>query len=54
MAHAAARIRCDHPDLSGFDVYVNGPDTLFAEISVALVAQGLPAERLFIDRVQRF
>jgi CDP-4-dehydro-6-deoxyglucose reductase len=54
MARAAARIRSDHPDLSGFDVYVNGPDTLFAEISVALVAQGLPAERLFIDRVQRF
>ena len=54
MARAAARIRADHADLSGFDVYVNGPDTLFAEISAVLLAQGLPSERLFIDRVQRF
>ncbi|MBI5461010.1 MAG: 2Fe-2S iron-sulfur cluster binding domain-containing protein [Gammaproteobacteria bacterium] len=54
MVRAAARICADHPDLRGFDVYVNGPDTLFAEISAALLAQGLPPERLFIDRVQRF
>jgi CDP-4-dehydro-6-deoxyglucose reductase len=54
MARAAARIRTDHPDLSGFDVYANGPDTLFAEISAVLLAQGLPPERLFIDHVQRF
>ncbi len=54
MARAAARIRADHPDLRGFDVYVNGPETLFAEIDAALLAQGLPPERLFVDRVQRF
>ena len=54
MARAAARIRTDHCDLSGFDVYVNGPDTLFAEINTVLLAQGLPPERLFIDRVQRY
>lgn len=54
MTRAAVRIRADHPDLHGFDVYVNGPDTLFAELNAALLAQGLPPERLFIDRVQRF
>lgn len=54
MAGAAQRIAAEHPDLAGFDVYVNGPDTLFASLCAALLARGLPPERLFIDRVQRF
>lgn len=54
MTRAAQRICADHPDLSGHDVYVNGPDTLFASLCAALLAQGLPPERLFVDRVQRF
>lgn len=54
MARAAQRIAAEHPDLGGFDVYMNGPETLFAPLCAALLAQGLPPERLFIDRVQRF
>ncbi|MFN2309231.1 MAG: 2Fe-2S iron-sulfur cluster-binding protein [Gammaproteobacteria bacterium] len=54
LARAAQRIAAGHPDLSGFDVYLNGPDSLFAPLCTALRAQGLPPERLFIDRIQRF
>jgi CDP-4-dehydro-6-deoxyglucose reductase len=54
MARAAQLIGAEHPDLGGYDVYVNGPDTLFASLCAALAARGLPPERLFIDRVQRF
>lgn len=54
MTRATQRICADHPDLSGHDVYVNGPDSLFASLCSALLAQGLPPERLFVDRVRRF
>jgi CDP-4-dehydro-6-deoxyglucose reductase len=54
MLLGATRLLADHPDLSGFDVYINGPDTLFAEMRTALLANGLPAERLFVDHVQRY
>lgn len=54
MARAAERICAEHPDLGGHDVYVNGPDTLFASLCSELLARGLPPERLFVDRVQRF
>lgn len=54
MALGTKRLLADHPDLCGFDVYINGPDTLFAEMRAALLAKGLPAERLFVDHVQRY
>ena len=54
LAQASARIIAEHPDLTGFDVYANGPDTLFTGLRKALLEKGLPAERLFVDRVQRY
>ena len=54
MMRATQHITEMHPDLSGHDVYVNGPDVLFASLNAALLARGLPPERLFVDRVQRF
>ena len=54
MALGTARLLADHPDLSGFDVYMNGPETLFAEMRAALLANGLPEDRLFVDHVQRY
>lgn len=54
MARACAVIGAAWPDLSGHDVYVNGPEQLFAPLSAALLAQGLPSERLFVDHVPRF
>ncbi|HEY9199833.1 MAG TPA: 2Fe-2S iron-sulfur cluster-binding protein [Gammaproteobacteria bacterium] len=54
MESGTREICAAHPDLSGHDVYVNGPDTLFASLCSALLMRGLPPERLFVDRVQRF
>lgn len=54
MAQGSARILADHPDLSGFDLYANGPESLFAPLCNAVLAQGLPRERLFVDHIQRY
>lgn len=54
LAQAAAQITAENPDLSGFDVYLNGPDTLFTGLCRKLLKAGLPSDRLFIDRVQRY
>ncbi|MFP5506287.1 MAG: 2Fe-2S iron-sulfur cluster-binding protein [Gammaproteobacteria bacterium] len=54
MTRAALHVADAYPGFGGFDVYVNGPETLFAPLCAALLAHGLPPERLFIDRVQRF
>lgn len=54
MERALTQLLTDHPDLGGCDVYANGPDVLFAGLSTALVARGLPPDRLFVDQVQRF
>ena len=54
LAQAATQITAENPDLSGFDVYLNGPDTLFTALCAKLLESGLPADRLFIDRVQRY
>ena len=54
LAQASARIVAEHPDLSGFDVYANGPDSLFTGLCGTLLEKGLPAERLFMDRIQRY
>ena len=39
----------DHPDLSGFDVYMSGPPALIDSGRRAFVAAGLPEDRLFYD-----
>lgn len=54
MALGTARLLADYPDLGGFDVYLNGPETLFTEMSNALLARGLPPDRLFVDQVYRY
>ena len=54
MERAVTRLLTDHPDLSGCDVYANGPELLFAGLSATLTARGLPPDRLFVDQVQRF
>ena len=54
MERAVTRLLTDYPDLAGHDVYANGPEVLFAGLSAALIARGLPPDRLFVDQVQRF
>ena len=39
----------DHPDLSGFDVYMSGPPAMIEAARKAFARQGLPADRLFYD-----
>lgn len=51
LLHAGLRITGDYPDLSGYDVYVNGPDADLVALIELLVRHGLPPERLFVDRI---
>ena len=39
----------DHPDLSGFDVYMSGPPPMINAAREAFAAAGLPSDRLFYD-----
>jgi CDP-4-dehydro-6-deoxyglucose reductase len=39
----------DHPDLSGFDLYMSGPPTMIDAGRRAFVDAGLPEERLYYD-----
>ncbi|HEX7814532.1 2Fe-2S iron-sulfur cluster-binding protein [Dyella sp.] len=39
----------DHPDLSGFDLYMSGPPPMIAAGKSLFAQAGLPAERLFYD-----
>ena len=39
----------DHPDLSGFDLYMSGPPTMIDAGRRAFVEAGLPEERLYYD-----
>jgi CDP-4-dehydro-6-deoxyglucose reductase len=39
----------DHPDLSGFDVYMSGPPAMIETARKAFARHGLPADRLFYD-----
>lgn len=39
----------DHPDLSGFDIYMSGPPTMIDAGRRAFVQAGLPGERLYYD-----
>ena len=39
----------DHPDLSGFDVYMSGPPPMINAAKQAFATAGLPSDRLFYD-----
>jgi CDP-4-dehydro-6-deoxyglucose reductase len=39
----------DHPDRSGFDVYMSGPPAMIDAGRRAFVDAGLPEERLYYD-----
>jgi CDP-4-dehydro-6-deoxyglucose reductase len=39
----------EHPDLSGFDVYMSGPPAMIDAAKHAFIEHGLPEERLFYD-----
>lgn len=54
MVHTAHRVIEDFPDLSAHDVYVNGPVAVLQAMRKLLLAQGLPADRLFIDTLKRY
>ena len=43
------QVLADHPDLSGFDVYMSGPPPMIHAARDAFIAAGLPADRLFYD-----
>jgi CDP-4-dehydro-6-deoxyglucose reductase len=42
-------VTADHPDLSGFDVYMSGPPAMIEAAKKAFSRHGLPADRLFYD-----
>jgi CDP-4-dehydro-6-deoxyglucose reductase len=42
-------VTVDHPDLSGFDVYMSGPPAMIEAAKKAFNRHGLPADRLFYD-----
>lgn len=54
MALAGAQVIADHPDLSGFDVYASGPESILSAGKRLLLEHGLPAERLFVDHIERY
>lgn len=39
----------DHPELSGFDVYMSGPPAMIETARKAFLKRGLPEDRLFFD-----
>lgn len=43
------QVLADHPDLSGFDVYMSGPPPMIHAARDEFTAAGLPADRLFYD-----
>ncbi len=51
MAHSARRVLEDFPDLSGCDVYVDGPQSITAATRGLLLRHGLPEARLFVDSI---
>lgn len=54
MALAGAQVIADHPDLSGFDVYASGPESILSAARCLLLDHGLRAERLFVDHIERY
>jgi len=47
LVHEA--VLADHPDLSGFDVYMSGPPAMIDAAKKAFTERGLPEDRLFYD-----
>jgi CDP-4-dehydro-6-deoxyglucose reductase len=47
LVHEA--VAANHPDLSGFDVYMSGPPAMIETARKSLAANGLNPERLFYD-----
>ena len=43
------QVLADHPDLSGFDVYMSGPPPMINAARAAFIDAGLPDTRLFYD-----
>jgi CDP-4-dehydro-6-deoxyglucose reductase len=54
MVQTAKRVIQDYPDLSEFDVYVNGPQTVLQVMRQLLLDHCLPDDRLFIDTLKRY
>lgn len=42
-------VLADHPDLSGFDLYMAGPPPMIIAAREAFIAAGLPEDRMFYD-----
>lgn len=47
LVHEA--VLADHPDLSGFDVYMSGPPAMIDAARTGFLRHGLPHERLYYD-----
>jgi len=47
LVHEA--VLADHPDLSGFDVYMSGPPGMIEAAKKAFVGHALPEDRMFYD-----
>lgn len=54
MLQAAAQLVAEIPDLSAYDVYVNGPEAMLEPTRSLLRHHGLPETRMFVDHVRRF
>ena len=51
---AVESVVCEHPDLSGHDVYIAGPQALVSAAFRLFVDHGLPPERFFSDTLKYF
>lgn len=51
---AGQRVGADHPDLSGFDVYLSGPESTMQPLIGQLRSYSLSDDRLKVDFMQRF
>ncbi len=54
MLQVAAKVVIDHPDLSGYDVYLNGPPEITVAAVRLLLDHQLPEARLFVDQLEHF
>jgi CDP-4-dehydro-6-deoxyglucose reductase len=54
LLNTALQVVRDYPDLSGHDVYVSSPVHAMAHARTLLLQHRLPAERLFVDSLERF
>ncbi len=51
---AIERVISDHPDLTGFDVYIAGPQALVSTARRYFVSRGLPESRFFAETLKYF